>query len=113
MKDLKAIALSTSLNALDWAAVTNEHNARVSTIMAFKAAGLKAGYPDLHIWWIDEDNITQLRYLEVKTKKGKLSTTQKEFLETPHGKNVEKAVCYGYDDCKETINNWLVPLLYK
>jgi len=95
------------LDSLGWAAVTNEHHARVSTIVNFKAAGLLPGHPDLYIWWIDQDDIQQFRYLEVKTKIGKLSKSQKKFLESRSGKNVDKKCGYGYKECIAILDGWL------
>jgi hypothetical protein len=82
---------------------------KVSTIVAFKRAGMCPGHPDLYFKWRDGNGITQFRYLEVKTMKGKLSENQKKWFTDfmlNQGSNEKAEVAYGYKPAIEILSEW-------
>ena len=71
----------------------------------FKAMGVKAGYPDL-ILDIARQDYNGLR-IELKTKKGKVSTEQKNRIAMLNEENYKAVVCYGYDEAVNTLKDYM------
>lgn len=67
--------------------------------------GLKAGMPDLMLFVPRKDS--HALFLELKTKKGKVSKVQEEF----HDKLVEQGytviVCYGFEEAVSSIQEYM------
>lgn len=76
--------------------------------------GMDKGSPDLRLESI-HDNITYILYLELKTKKGKLSKDQikwnENFDKNRASSNCKRAVAFGFDDAKKIITDWQNNLL--
>lgn len=47
--------------------------------MTMMAMGLRPGVADLCVWWPKEDGLVTIGFLEVKTRNGKQSTSQRKF----------------------------------
>jgi hypothetical protein len=46
-------------------------------------------------------------FIEMKAKAGKVSDTQKEFMAAASSMNYLAVVCYGFDEAKKEITNYL------
>lgn len=72
--------------------------------------GMDKGSPDLR-FERKINGTTQILYLELKTKKGKLSKPQiawnKDFNENFASSNCKRAVAYGYSEAIKIIDNWV------
>src|SRR5690348_6725880 len=72
--------------------------------------GVDVGSPDLLITWRKND-IAHMFYLELKTKKGKLSKSQVEWNEDFDKNfacnNCQRAVAYGFSDAKKIVSEIL------
>nr|DAI66254.1 MAG TPA: Nuclease [Caudoviricetes sp.] len=72
----------------------------------FKAQGVKAGVPDIFLPCA-RGGYHGL-YIELKrTKGGKLSAVQKEWIDALRGQDYKVIVCYGFDEAREVIINYL------
>lgn len=72
----------------------------------FKAQGVKAGVPDIFLPCA-RGGYHGL-YIELKrTKGGKLSAAQKEWIDALRGQGYKVIVCYGFDEAREVIINYL------
>lgn len=72
----------------------------------FKAQGVKAGVPDIFLPCA-RGGYHGL-YIELKrTKGGKLSAAQKEWIDALRGQDYKVIVCYGFDEAREVIINYL------
>jgi hypothetical protein len=80
-------------------AISNERSSLESS-MKFKAMGMRTGVSDLLIL-TTKDNITNIMWLEMKTKTGKLSPEQKKWLESRKASNEIAYVAYGLQQAVE------------
>lgn len=72
----------------------------------FKAQGVKAGVPDIFLPCA-RGGYHGL-YIELKrTKGGKISAAQKEWIDALRGQDYKVIVCYGFDEAREVIINYL------
>lgn len=72
----------------------------------FKALGVKAGVPDIFLPCA-QGGYHGL-YIELKrTKGGKLSAAQKEWIDALRGQGYKVIVCYGFDEAREVIISYL------
>lgn len=72
----------------------------------FKAQGVKAGVPDIFLPCA-RGGYHGL-YIELKrTKGGKISTAQKEWIDALRGQGYKVIVCYGFDEAREVIISYL------
>lgn len=72
----------------------------------FKAQGVKAGVPDIFLPCA-RGGYHGL-YIELKrTKSGKLSAAQKEWIDALREQDYKVIVCYGFDEAREVIINYL------
>jgi hypothetical protein len=46
-------------------------------------------------------------FIELKSAKGKVSSSQKEFMEAASSMNYLAVVCYGFDEAKDAITKYL------
>ena len=78
---------------------------RAIKMNAMKAEGLLPGVSDLMLM-IPKNGWHGL-WLEMKAKGGKLSEAQKEFMGAATLMGYQAVVCYGFEDAKEAITNYL------
>lgn len=72
-----------------------------------KKAGYKKGFPDLFIY---ERNGWQCGLaIEMKRKGGVVSKEQQEWLDRLQKNDYATAVCYGFDEAKRVIDDYLFP----
>lgn len=72
----------------------------------FKAQGVKAGVPDIFLPCA-RGGYHGL-YIELKrTKGGKISAAQKEWIDALRGQGYKVIVCYGFDEAREVIISYL------
>ncbi len=76
--------------------------------VAFKRRGVKAGVPDLCLP-VARGNFHGL-YIELKTEKGRLTKTQKLWIERLTKQGYFAKVCYGWKDAIETLEYYLTQL---
>ena len=70
-----------------------------------KASGLVPGVSDLFLM-IPKDGWHGL-FIEMKVRGGKLSDSQKEFMGLATLMGYQAVVCYGFDEAKDAITNYL------
>lgn len=70
-----------------------------------KREGQRPGTPDLLID-VPRGAFRNL-WLEVKTEQGRPSALQKEFLSAAYKRGSATAVCYGFDECREIIKDYM------
>ncbi len=70
-----------------------------------KAEGVKAGVPDLCLP-IANDDYNGL-FIEMKAAKGRVQPTQKQWLEDLNENGYLAVVCYGFEDAKKVISNYM------
>lgn len=63
---------------------------------------LEIGLPDIIIRF-PVDDIRHIFYLEIKTKKGRLSPSQIEWAKKPLMSNEHYAVAYGLEECRDSV----------
>lgn len=85
--------------------VPNEGKRGPKAASEFKRAGGRAGYPDL-ILDLPSGQWHGLR-IEMKAKGGKPTTAQMEWIERLRGAGYRADVCYGFDEAKTTIIEYL------
>ena len=88
-------------------AIPNGEKREIKTAIRLKKEGVVAGVPDLHILLENGKSF----FVELKTKKGKLSINQKNTISEIEKRGYEVLVGYGIDDIikqvNDTINNYL------
>ena len=72
---------------------------------ALKREGVKAGVPDLFVAF-PKHKFHGL-YIEVKTKAGKPTKLQLEWLDRLSSQGYAAMLCFGFDACKDTISAYL------
>jgi hypothetical protein len=78
---------------------------RAIKMNAMKAEGLTPGASDLFLM-IPKNNYHGL-FVEMKTTGGKVSDNQKDFMGAANAMNYKTVVCYGFDDGKKAIKEYL------
>lgn len=74
-----------------------------------KQMGLTPGYPDLVLYypkWVGETLVPAL-FIEMKTKKGRLSVEQVQIHHILKSQNYEVHVARGWEEAKEIITNYI------
>ncbi len=71
----------------------------------FKALGVKAGVPDLHIF-VPRMGFHSL-YIEMKAKKGATSLPQREMIQRLRDCGHKVEVCYGFDHARRVISEYM------
>jgi hypothetical protein len=77
----------------------------IGTAVKLKAEGGMAGVPDLFLM-IPAAEYHGL-FIEMKVKGGKVSSSQKEFMTVATAMGYKAVVCYGFDEAKDAITNYL------
>jgi hypothetical protein len=86
-------------------AVPNGGVRHIGTAIKLKAEGGLAGVSDLFLM-IPATEYHGL-FIEMKVKGGKLSSSQKEFIANAILMGYKAVVCYGFDEAKQAINEYL------
>lgn len=71
----------------------------------FKKMGVKSGVPDLFLP-VAKKGFHGL-WIEMKSKKGRLSENQIAFLKELDKQSYKTAVCYGWEEAAQTLTNYL------
>ena len=85
--------------------VPNEGKRGPKAASEFKRAGGRAGYPDL-ILDLPAGDWHGLR-IEMKSRDGKPTATQLEWIERLRGAGYRAEVCYGFEDARNVITEYL------
>ena len=72
-----------------------------------KAEGVKAGVPDLFL--PAPRGVYHGLFIELKAPKGKVQANQKEWLAALGLQGYRSVVCYGWEEAKDTIMQYLAP----
>lgn len=70
-----------------------------------KAQGVMAGFPDLFLF-VPRGGLHGL-FVEMKAPKGRMSDSQKEVMQRLRSQGYECAVCYGFDEARTAILDYL------
>jgi hypothetical protein len=86
-------------------AIPNGGARHIVTAVKLKAEGVLAGVPDLFLMAAKGE--WHGMFIEMKAKSGNVSDKQKEFMEAANAMNYKTVVCYGFDEAKTAITNYL------
>ena len=86
-------------------AIPNGGSRHIVTAVNLKAEGVLAGVSDLFLM-IPKGEWHGM-FIEMKAKNGNVSDKQKEFMAAANSMNYKTIVCYGFDDAKTSIINYL------
>ena len=86
-------------------AIPNGGSRHIVTAVKLKAEGVLAGVSDIFLM-IPKSGLHGM-FIEMKVKGGKLSEAQKEFMGAATLMGYQAVVCYGFEDAKEAITNYL------
>ena len=86
-------------------AIPNGGVRHIGTAIKLKAEGALAGVPDLFLMAANKTH--HGLFIEMKAAKGKVSEQQKYFIEQAKAQGYEACVCYGFEQAKDVINNYL------
>ena len=86
-------------------AIPNGGARHIVTAVKLKAEGVLAGVSDLFLMCANKEY--HGLFIEMKAKVGKLSDNQKQFIAAAKERNYLAVVCYGFDEAKEVIINYL------
>lgn len=86
-------------------AIPNGGVRNIGTAVKLKKEGVLAGVPDLFLM-IPMNGYHGL-WIEMKIKGGRISDSQKEFMSAATLMGYPVVVCYGFDEAKNAINNYL------
>lgn len=86
-------------------AIPNGGVRNIGTAVKLKKEGVLAGVPDLFLM-IPMNGYHGL-WIEMKVKGGRVSDSQKEFIGAATLMGYPAVVCYGFDEAKNAINNYL------
>lgn len=93
-----------------WWATANQRGTRSRAEMGIlKAMGVRAGVPDICIILPGG----KIGFLELKAPKGRVSDSQKVFIESAMNKGCSVGVCYSLSDVADHLNSWLGPYGYR
>ncbi len=87
------------------AATPNGGKRHIRTAVSLKAEGVRAGYPDLFLP-VPRNNHHGL-HIELKVKKGRLSDSQKDWLNFLNSQGYMAVCCYGWDEARAVIIDYL------
>jgi|TARA_R100000081_G_C4790721_1_gene157536 hypothetical protein len=77
----------------------------IQSAAAMKRAGYVKGVPDLQI--MESRHNYHSLFIELKTKKGRLSPHQKQWIDDLNNKGYFAKCCYGLDECIDLIDWYL------
>jgi hypothetical protein len=86
--------------------IPNGGERNVIVASKLKAEGVRAGVPDLFLAW-DNDEFAGLFIEMKKTKGGRVSSAQKEFMDLLFSAGYLAVVCHGWIEAKATIEHYL------
>jgi hypothetical protein len=86
-------------------AIPNGGSRHIVTAVNLKAEGVLAGVSDLFLM-IPKGKYHGM-FIEMKAKTGSVSEKQKEFMAAASSMNYIAVVCYGFDEAKTAITNYL------
>lgn len=86
-------------------AIPNGGKRHIKTAMTLKDEGVLSGVSDLFLM-IPKGGWHGL-FIEMKAKDGKVTDTQKDFLGTATMMGYQGSVCYGFDEAKKIITDYL------
>lgn len=86
-------------------AIPNGGVRNIGTAVKLKKEGVMAGVPDLFLM-IPMNGYHGL-WIEMKVKSGRVSDSQKEFMGAATLMGYPAVICYGFDEAKNAINNYL------
>lgn len=86
-------------------AIPNGGVRNIGTAVKLKKEGVLAGVPDLFLM-IPMNGYHGL-WIEMKAKGGRVSDSQKEFMGAATLMGYPAVVCFGFDEAKNAINNYL------
>lgn len=87
------------------AATPNGGKRHIKTAVSLKAEGVRAGYPDLFLPVAKKDY--HGLHIELKVKKGRLSDSQKDWLNFLNSQGYKAVCCYGWDEARAVIIDYL------
>lgn len=87
-------------------AIPNGGRRDIGTAIKLKREGVIAGVPDLFLM-VAKNGFNGL-FIEMKTEKGRLAKSQKEFIEVANQQGFKVIVCHGFDEAKELITEYLI-----
>jgi len=86
-------------------AIPNGSQRHIVAAVKLKAEGVMPGVSDLFLM-IPKDGWHGL-FIELKVKGGRVSEAQKEFMELATAMGYKAVVCYGFEQAKDAITNYL------
>ena len=86
-------------------AIPNGGVRNIGTAVKLKKEGVLAGVPDLFLM-IPKNGFHGL-WIEMKVKGGRISDSQKQFMGAATLMGYPAIVCYGFDEAKNAINDYL------
>lgn len=87
------------------AATPNGGKRHIKTAVSLKAEGVRAGYPDLFLPVAKKDY--HGLHIELKVKKGRLSDSQKDWLNFLNSQGYKAVCCHGWDEARAVIIDYL------
>lgn len=101
-------ALQSQIMHLDYRllfAIPNGGNRDAVTGAILKAEGVRAGVPDLCLA-VPSGQFHGL-FIEMKTQRGRASSSQKEMLSILSAQGYDVSICHGFDDARDKILHYL------
>lgn len=86
-------------------AIPNGGARHIRTAMTLKEEGVLAGVSDLFL--MVPKGVHHGMFIEMKAKGGRVSDTQKEFIDAATLVGYAAVVCYGFDEAKKEVENYL------
>lgn len=86
-------------------AIPNGGVRNIGTAIKLKSEGVLAGVPDLFLM-IPKNGFHGL-FIEMKIQGGKLQPNQKEFLKLANALEYKAVACYGFEEAKKVISDYL------
>ena len=96
-------------NVLYCGSMGGNYQPHISVRMRAKKSGYKKGFPDLFIYEIAkiDDNIYPGLAIELKTKKGRPTAEQVEWIKQLQKRGYMASICKRIDEALELINNYI------
>lgn len=85
--------------------IPNGGKRHIIEAVKFKRSGVISGVPDLFLM-IPKNGFHGL-FIEMKIQGGKLQPNQKEFLKLANALEYKAVVCYGFEEAKKVISDYL------
>jgi len=88
-------------------AIPNGGQRNIVTATKLKAEGVKSGVPDIFLAVPSKAYLSHGLFIEMKSEKGKLSPSQKIWIDGLSKIGYMCSVCYSFDEAKEAIGKYL------